>query len=74
MTTKATTRDLGFAIRDFLDDREFYHFEENADGDPIESEETLEIADVDVSDPDNLKIRLANGQTIVVRIIAGEWK
>jgi hypothetical protein len=72
MTTKATTRDLGFAIRDFLDDREFYHLEENADGDLIESEETFEIADVDVSDPDNLKIRIAYGQTFVVRIIAGE--
>ncbi len=74
MTIKATTRDLGLAIRDFLDDREFYHFEEGADesSELHESEETFEIADVDVSDPNNLKIRLDNGQSFLVRIIAGE--
>jgi hypothetical protein len=74
MTIKATTRDLGFAIRDFIEGYDFHHYEEVVDesGELQESEETFEIANVDVSDPNNLNIRLDNGQTFVVRIFAGE--
>ena len=71
MTDKATTRDLGLAIRDFLDDQYFHVLEETDDG-LEESGDMRKIVSIDVSDPNNLKIKLDNGQAFVVRILAGE--
>jgi hypothetical protein len=61
-----TTRDIGLAIRDFLEDKELYSFNEHGE------EGAAETVDfIDVSDAHNPRILLANGQQFIVRIFAG---
>ncbi len=71
MTTKAQTRDLGIAIRDFLHDQDFHLLKETGDG-LEESGDMREIVDIDASDPNNLFVLLDNRQTFIIRIVAGE--
>lgn len=61
----ATPRDISFAIRDFLEDQEFFTYNDDLD-------ETGQdrVQFVDVSDPHNPVIHLDNGQTFTCRIIA----
>lgn len=68
--TKATTRDVGLAIRDFLEGQDFQIYAEDKDGTLLHGgDAAAEI--VDASDPNNLNVVLDNGQTFTVRIIAG---
>ena len=60
---KFTTRDIGFAIRDFLEDRVICHL--NRDGEE-RGRDTVEF--VDISDADNPVIHMLGGQTFRVRI------
>ncbi len=71
MSTKAQTRDLGIAIRDFLDDQDFHLLKETDDG-LEESGDMREVVDIDASDPNNLFVLLDNRQTFIIRIVAGE--
>ena len=63
------TRDLGLAIRDFLSDR-VVHIYKETDDDLIESGETFEIVDIDVSNPDNPEIVFENGQRFTICLLA----
>ena len=68
--TQATTRDVGLAIRDFLEGRDFQLYVDGKDGDLLHGgDATADV--VDASDPNNLNVVLDNGQTFTVRIIAG---
>lgn len=70
-TARATTRDLGLAIRDFLEGRDFLEYGYGGDGDLVETGKTYQVQFIDVSDANNPRFHLDNGQTFVVRIIAG---
>lgn len=61
-----TTSDIGFAIRDFLEDRVINHI----DRDTTETFEGPECEYVDVFNPDNPVILMSNGQQFQVRIFA----
>jgi hypothetical protein len=60
-----TTRDLGLAIRDHLEDNNVAAL--NADCEEMGSD-TVDF--VDCSDPHNLTVHMLNGQAFIVRIIA----
>lgn len=60
------TRDIGLAIRDFIEDRAIIHYE----GDE-ERGEPHGVAFVDASDANNLHLHMASGEVFTVRIIAG---
>ena len=62
----AKARDLGLAIRDFLEDREFIHYRSNMEESPYRS--TVEF--IDVSDANNPLVYLTNGQKFRIRIVA----
>ena len=72
MTTEqqASTRDLGLAIRDFLEGQEFQIFADDEDGELLHAGDAS-AETVDASDPNNLIVALDNGQTFTVIIIAG---
>lgn len=63
---QVTTRDVGLAIRDFIEGETFYHF---GDDKPEPGRDRFEV--VDCSDPDNLHIVTMAGVHFTVRIIAG---
>jgi hypothetical protein len=63
-----TTRDLGFAIRDHLENSAVAVF--TIVGDEIHEGERTEIGFVDISDPDNPIVHFPNGQRFQLRIIA----
>jgi len=60
------TRDIGLALRDFLEEMDIFHFDEH--GNETEHQQTVET--VDVSDPHNPVIWLDNGQRFLVHIVA----
>ena len=61
-----TTNDLGLAIRDHIEDHDVNHY----DGD-VEVEGAIEYVNhVDVSDANNPRVYLSNGQKFIIRIIA----
>ena len=60
-----TTRDIGLAIRDFMEARELKQF----DDDQEIGADIVEF--IDVSDPHNPVIYMDSGQTFTVRVIAG---
>lgn len=62
------TRDIGLAIRDALEERTAIHYEER--GDELEESGSTEFEFVDVSDPNNLTVFMANGQAFTLRIFA----
>jgi hypothetical protein len=59
------TRDIGLAIRDFIEGQSFHRFD-----DDVELPGLHEMIVVDCSDPDNLEVHCENGQRFIVRIIA----
>ena len=63
------TRDLGLAIRDFLQDHTI-NIHNEANDELIESGEALEIVDIDVSNPDNPEIVFENGQRFIVCLLS----
>ena len=63
MTT--LTGDLGLAIRDFIEGKEFRLFD--VDCNETDDSDTIEI--VDCSDRDNLRVVTGTGARFVVRII-----
>jgi hypothetical protein len=63
---KFTTRDLGLAIRDHIEEHAVYHI--NAAGE--ERGDAGEVSYVDVSDANNPIVFLDNGQRFQVRIFA----
>lgn len=65
----AMTRDLGIAMRDFMEGHPFHVLKEE-DGDLNESDHMRDVQFVDVGDPDNPVFHLDNGQTFTVRIFA----
>lgn len=65
-----TTRDIGLAVRDHLEDHTVTHFVGVEDGD-LDERGQGEVRFVDVSDPNNLVVHTDNGQTFTLRIIAG---
>jgi hypothetical protein len=65
------TRDLGLAIRDFIEGQAISRFTEDAGGELEEHEEAAVVASIDVSDPHNPVVTFENGQTMTIRIIAG---
>ncbi len=67
--TRALTRDLGIAFRDFMQDASIHVLKEE-DGELKESGEMRDIVGIDVSDADNPVVVLDNGQRFIVRIIA----
>jgi len=67
---KANTRDIGFAIRDFLEDLDISAFTPDGVEGYREKPRAHNIQFVDVSDPNNPKIFLTNGQIFTVRIFA----
>ena len=68
MSNTINTRDLGLAIRDFLENRSIAHFAENEHGDLDEFPEVATVDYVDVSDPNNLRVSTDTGQWFTVRI------
>lgn len=66
---QAQTRDLGLAIRDFLEGSWIHTFIDH-NGELIESNDLRTVETVDASDPDNLRLSLDNGQTFTVRIVS----
>jgi hypothetical protein len=69
---RATTRDIGFAIRDFLEAQTISNFADDPDHECelVENESAHHIAFVDVSDVHNPLIHLEDGQKFRVRIFA----
>lgn len=65
---KLTARDIGFAIRDFIEDACIYHVEGDAETDYIELLAPHQVSSIDISDPDNPIIHMDNGQSFRVRI------
>lgn len=64
--TTFNTRDIGIAIRDFLEGFFINHFE----GNQLVEETSEEIMLIDISDPHNPVIHLQNGQKFICRIFA----
>jgi hypothetical protein len=60
-----TTRDIGLAIRDFLEGSDIHAF---TGPDDTQSEDVEEVDFVDVSDASNPVLFLTNGQEFQVRI------
>ena len=79
MTIQFTTRDVGLAIRDNLEQAQVHHFVEGEgvggefvhieDGREFVSREIVDVIAVDVSDPSNIIIQLDNGQCFTCRIV-----
>lgn len=65
-----STRDIGLAIRDFLEQQYVHHFADTPEGDIEQIDGEEEVVAVDVSDPSNLIVSLYNGQQFTVRIFA----
>jgi hypothetical protein len=72
MSNQANTKDLGLALRYFLQGESFPCYREGPDvkGELHESEEIREIEFVDVSDANNPVVQLDNGQKFTIRIFA----
>jgi hypothetical protein len=66
---KVTTKDLGLAIRDFIEEHKFCAFEE-VNGEINPTKDWQKIQFVDCGDPSNLLVHLENGQRFRVRIFA----
>ena len=67
---KATTKDLGIAIRDFLEEKMFSHFIEK-NGELIDDDHPcFPIDHIDVSDASTPIVHLENGQQFIIRIFA----
>lgn len=70
MAFQTNTRDIGFAIRDFLEGMDISAFTPDGVEGYREKPRAHNIEFIDVSDPNNLKIYLDNRQIFIVRILA----
>lgn len=70
ITAPAHTGDLGLAIADFIDGRQFELYRHD-DPEMPGRDEFAKVDAVDRSDKNNLIVVLDNGQAFTVRIIAG---
>lgn len=68
--TTFNTRDIGIAIRDFMEGNNMSHFEEKDGELTFGLDDYAEVKFVDISDPDNPTIHLGNGQQFICRIFA----
>lgn len=64
------TRDVGLAIRDFIEGKEFFTYTKG-EGAEIVPDDGSEFETVDCSDPDNLIAVVTGGQMFTIRITAG---
>jgi hypothetical protein len=64
---QTTTRDIGFAIRDFCEDHSISHVNVEGDG-YTEYTEADAIYAVDMADPDNPIFHMESGAVFTVRI------
>ena len=67
---QAQTRDLGFAIRDFIEGGDFFVLEDGDASGELWAKARRDVAVVDVTDPNNILIVLDNGQRFRCRISA----
>lgn len=67
---KATTSDIGFAIRDFLEGMYISAFTPDGVEGYREAPRQFSIDFIDVSDPSNPRVFLGNGQIFSVRIFS----
>jgi hypothetical protein len=67
MAQALTTRDIGLAIRDHLEDHDVFAL--NEDGERIGGGSDV-VEFVECSDANNLTIHMLNGQRFAVRIVA----
>ena len=65
---QTTTRDIGFAIRDFCEGYAISHFDDGGD-DLTEYSGFDCITAVDISDPDNPIFHMESGPVFTVRIV-----
>jgi hypothetical protein len=59
-----TPIDIGLAIRDFVEKQGIFHFNQRGE----QTEHTVGVDFVDISDPGNLRVVLSNNQMFNVRI------
>lgn len=59
------TRDLGLAIRDFIEGNAFQHFDDEGEG----TSRWARVDFVDCSDPNNLQVHLSTGEFFTVRVV-----
>ena len=68
MTIKASTRDIGVAIRDFLEGSDFHVYEDNDATGELRAKARRNVDVINISDPNNLVVVLDNGQVFRVSI------
>jgi len=66
----ATTRDIGIALRDLMEERDIVISSDADDGETVQTEFRTTVEFIDVSDPDNPVIHLSTGQTFRCVIVA----
>lgn len=66
MSKQTTTTDIGFAIRDFLENRLIDRFDDEAE---VIDGAADRVEQVDVSDADNLLFHMESGAVFTVRIV-----
>lgn len=66
----ATTRDIGIALRDLMEQRDIVVSSDTDDGETAQTEFRATVEFIDVSDPDNPVIHLSTGQTFHCIIVA----
>jgi hypothetical protein len=65
-----TTRDIGIALRDLMEERDIVISSDADDGETVQTELRTTVEFIDVSDPDNPVIHLSTGQTFRCAIVA----
>ena len=68
---EADTRDIGLAVRDFLEGRTLSIHHDNEDGGTLDPVADAAVDAIDASDPNNLIVALDNGQRFTLRVVAG---
>jgi hypothetical protein len=65
-----TTRDIGIALRDLMEERDIVISSDADDGESVQTELRTTVEFIDVSDPDNPVIHLSTGQAFRCAIVA----
>ena len=68
---EADTRDIGLAVRDFLEGRMVSIHQDNEDLGTLVPVADAAVDAIDASDPNNLIVALDNGQRFTLRVVAG---
>lgn len=66
----ATTRDIGIALRDLMEERNIVASSDTDDGEPAQTEFRTTVEFIGISDPDNPVIHLSTGETFHCIIVA----